>query len=215
MQVQTFRNRLQSDLSFAVSYILANNPERVEENLRGLGYSVSNTDDIWRELNEMLADGRIGEFKAVLNVPMVTDGVDAAQTGVVLQVGQGMAQVASPNGSLPRTKSNTGPMTQEEAQAAGWNPTTGWGNNSSNEDSESNWSVNFSNVFGALINGFTTIMGTNGRTEVQPTDTEADARMAAQQEAERKAKRTRNILIGVGVGVAILIGILIWKPWKK
>ena len=214
MQIQTFRQRLQGDLNFAVSYILANNPEAVEERLRALGHSVSNVDDIWAILNEFLADGNMKDFREVLAVPMLTDGVDAAQSGVVLQVGQGMAQMAAPDGRLPHK--SYGPQTENEARASGWDPTNGWSSSSSsggNDDGGSNWSVNFANVFGALVDGYTTIMGRGGQ-QVTQVDTRADAANAAAGEAARKAKKTRYTLIAVGVGVVALVAILLWKPWK-
>lgn len=213
MQIQTFRQRLQGDINFAVSYILANNPEAVEERLRALGHSVSNVDDIWATLNEFLADGNLKDFREVLAVPMLTDGVDAAQSGVVLQVGQGMAQMAAPDGRLPQK--SYGPQTEAEARASGWDPTNGWTSSSGgDDDGGSSWSVNFANVFGALLDGYTTIMGRGGQ-QVTQVDTRADAASAAATEADAKKKRNRNILIGVGVGVVVIIVVVfVWKPWK-
>lgn len=216
MKIQTFRERLMSDKDFAISYIVANNEVAVAEQIRALGYSVNTTDDIFALLNHMLTEGKMDEFRQSLSVPMRTEGVDPAQMAVVMEVAQGMRQMASEDGStkmqpynnygIPGTDitSDGGAVPSSSASASG----SGGG---------SNWGANFSNAFGALVGGFTTMWTAGvfaGDRTVTNVPTDEAAQAASEEERKRKAAKNRTIMIVVGVLVLLVLAFLIYKATK-
>lgn len=199
MQIKTFRELLMTSPDFATSYIVANNPVAVAERLRALDFTVSGPDEIFAALNELLQEGRYGDFQHALSVPMVTDNMDPAETAVVLEVGSGMARAAQaafdhdgpikmsilPDGvEVPELAGPTAPAPGPAAQ------------------------TNWSNVFGAIASGLAvtlSVLGNQGnRQQVSETPTRVNATL---EETERAARTTRYFLVGLSV---VGLGILTW-----
>jgi len=79
---------------YGVAYILANNPEAVADNLRGMGFIASDADGIVKALNELLAAGNSAGFTAALSVPIRLDRVTPEELAVVADVANGMANAS-------------------------------------------------------------------------------------------------------------------------
>lgn len=101
MTLKTLRDQLLSNPSFVVSYIVANNPGAVEDQLRSMGYAPESPDAIFLALNELLEQGREEDFRRALEVPILTDGVDSAELAVLADVAKANLQAADPDGMLP------------------------------------------------------------------------------------------------------------------
>ena len=84
------RNRLMTDPDFGISFILANNPEAVINNLRGLDFNVDDVSDAFEAINELLERGNTEAVERALSVPMLTDEVDPATVVIVTDAAQGL-----------------------------------------------------------------------------------------------------------------------------
>lgn len=91
--IDQFRANL-ADPDYAVGFILQNNPEDVADNLRGMGLTVSNTQDITNALNGFLEDGRGELFVQALSVPVKTELISDEQLVVLAQQATAMANAA-------------------------------------------------------------------------------------------------------------------------
>lgn len=201
---------LLSNPDFAVSYIVANNEVAVAERLRGMDLTVGNSEDIFRALNTLLQDGRLSEFQYALSVPMLTEGIDPAESAVVLEVGSGMARavdaaagedatlkIFDPSAGLPD-------IPELPAGSGGAAPSSSGGG------------TNWMNVFSHIAAGVAFTLGNisgggNPAATVNQTATNANVAM---EEAARAARTTRYFLIGLSaVGLLILIW-LIYKATK-
>lgn len=202
-----------SEQSYAVSYIVENNPVAVSERLREFGFSVNTPSDIFGALNALLEEGKVVDYWQALNVPMLTAGIDPAQCAVVIEVGQAMAQMANPNGELAKAG---------VFDPSIFDPTGAYANTAVDggavPDGGSNHApgTGFANVFGAIMSGFVSLMGAGNaaNTTVTETSTSAEAARIAADEAARKQRTNRTILIGIGVVVLLVVGYLVYKAAK-
>lgn len=209
MQTSTFRDMLLSNPDFAVSYIVANNEVAVAERLRGMDLTVGNSEDIFRALNTLLQDGRLSDFQYALSVPMLTDGIDPAESAVVLEVGSGMARAvdaaAGEDATLKIFDPSAGlPDIPELPAGSG-----GAASSSSGGGGGTNWM----NVFSHIAAGVAFILGNisgggNPAATVNQTATNANVAM---EEAARAARTTRYFLIGLS---AVGLLLLIWFIYK-
>lgn len=209
MNTTTFRDMLLSNPDFAVSYIVANNEVAVAERLRGMDFSVGNAEDIFQALNHLLQDGRLGEFQYALSVPMLTDGIDPAESAVVLEVGSGMARAVDAAAG-------------EDAPVKIFDPTAGIpdipdlpsGSNGAAAGSASRGSnTNWLNVFSHIAAGVSFTLGSisgGGNPAATVTQTATNANVAM-EEAARAARTTRYFLIGLS---AVGLLLLIWFIYK-
>ena len=209
MTVKSFRDRFSSDADFAFSFMVGNNYEAIADNLRtGYGLIIESEDDVFDALNEMKAEGRYDDIVRVMNVPVITDGVDTAVLAVIQDVASGMRQLAKSRSKNLPTFGPDDDYTPPDAAETNGNGTTG----AEDSGSGSGWT----DVFGAIVSGFTTIWGAANPTgNLTNVNTTAETAAAAQQEAERKARNQRYIIIGVVVVVAIVGLWLAWKKWGK
>lgn len=77
------RLKLVSDPDFIFSYIYANNPNAVIENIRGLGEIVENDDQVFDVINGLIEDGRQDLVEQIMTVPMVTENLDPGALAVM------------------------------------------------------------------------------------------------------------------------------------
>lgn len=206
VQIATFRERLSGDPNYAISYIVANNTAAVVDRMRQVGLSVSSEEDIFQAINDYLADGEYDKVAFVLSVPMVTDGVDAAQMAVVLDVARGMAQAANPDGQLKSFNEYGG-------AGSAYGPQTAEFYNESDANNDTKRTV-WDNVFGGLVSGWMAYWQTRQPEQVQPTPTDEAAARAAREEAERKKRTQRNIVIGVGIVVVLAVVVILFVARK-
>lgn len=207
MQIKTFREKMLTDVDYAVSYIVKNNAPAVADRLQTYGFSVSDDDSIFEALNELLSEGRLAEFREALSVPMRTDAVDPAQLAVVSDVAKGMAQAGRAQRSTKMAP--VWPPTLDEFMGSGPAATA--------EDSDgTSPGTGFANVFGAIIGGLTAVLGAvNGKGSVQQVPTDGAANNARAEADAAKQKRNRYILIGVGVVLLIVVAVFAIKAWRK
>lgn len=216
MKVNTFKDQLTSNLDFAVSYIVANNPEAVVNNLRGLDFMVG--DDpatIFGALNELLAAGEWDIFQQALNVPMVTQGVDAAQMAVVLEVAQGMHQMSkNAGGAKTWDVEHVGYAAETPDEYVPSHGSSASGGASSGAAP----GTGFANVFGAIINGFATLanVGAGAQQPVNQVPTNAAANQAAADQAAARKRNMRKWGIGIGIVAALaLLAFIIYSYNKR
>ncbi|HNA32689.1 MAG TPA: hypothetical protein PL010_14735 [Flavobacteriales bacterium] len=190
MDIKTFRERVSTEPSFLVSYIVANNPEAVMENLQAEGQIVNDEADIFPLLNELLAEGKEKVVRRVLSVPVNTDNMSAAEMAVLMDITKGRQQA---NGMLKKS----GESKEEDSDSG-----TG-------SEGGSFWN---SAAFGSLLQGvFSLGAGYLSSQGLYNVPTGATAGRTAQDEAAKKARTTRYILIGVAVLAVIAIGFFVWK----
>lgn len=208
MKIKTFRERLASDPNFRVSYIVSNNEVAVAERLRAEGFNVSTSDDIFRELNALLAAKEYRVFNHVLSVPMRTDGLSAAELAVVMEVGQGLRQAHSAEGS---TKSNPYGIEGTDIYSDGGTVPD------STSGGSGNGAANFATIFGSLAGGIADLFSAGvfaGDQEVKDVPTATDAATIAEQERQRKAAIQRNWMIGGGILLALVLAFVTYKDTK-
>lgn len=208
-----FKQQLLTDPSFAVSYIVQNNPVDVASRLRGLGFRVSNTSDVFEALNALITADNWNAFWQALSVPYKAEGIDAAEVAIVLEVAQGMANAAKFTGGQPARSAQGfgtsepvyGPLTEEETNAQNESGNGGAG--------ALDWVNAFSNLATGVIAIFTQ---NNGADQVRPVDTSTNGGgNGAATDAARKAQMQRNLMIGGGILLAIVVLVLVWMKLKK
>lgn len=215
MRIVDLRQALLTDASFGVSYIVENNMAAVADRLRGLGFRVSNVEDIFEALNELIAANERDKFIQALNVPFQGDGKDAAELAVVLEVSQGMGRASRIVRGGPKAMSSVpaegdpafvGPPAPDDAPAT-------------DDEGTSTSAVDWINALGNLATGIWGIMntgqGTDNSTQVRPTDVSAAIADAEAAQAERAARNRRMWLIAGAAVVAIVLLFLAWKKLKK
>jgi len=84
--IQGLRDRLLTDPGFVIQYIYGNNPDQVILNLRALGFQISNSDDVFNAVNQLIEEGHSNVVNEAFNVPFLTDQVDPAEIAVVREV---------------------------------------------------------------------------------------------------------------------------------
>lgn len=79
--------------NFGVAFMIENNPGAIADNLRGMGFIVSDSDGIVEALNTLLARGDGALFVQALSVPVVTDRLSAEEVAIVMEQGIAMGNI--------------------------------------------------------------------------------------------------------------------------
>lgn len=86
MTGEQLRVRLSTDPDFIFSYIYGNNPDAVIANLRALGLTINNVDDVFRAINDLHASGADDKLIEAFSVAILTDQMSPAELAVVTDV---------------------------------------------------------------------------------------------------------------------------------
>jgi len=197
MDIKTFRERVSTEPSFLASYIVANNPEAVLENLQAEGQIVHDADDIFPVLNEMLSEGKQKAVQRVLSVPVNTENLSAAEMAVLMDLSKGQAQA---NG-MRNKSAKAGEDAEDDAD------------DGTGSSGQSFWN---STAFGSLLQGvFNLGAGYLSSQGLYNVPTGGEAARAASDEAAKKSRTTRYIIIGVVVVVIAVVAYVLLKSKSK
>lgn len=116
MTKEELRVKLATDPNYIFSYIYANNPDAVIDNLRGLGFVLNNVDDVFDAINALHERGDDAELVQAFTVPVLTDQMDPAELAIVQEVMSGQVQAVQ-----------GGPQASVKLDATSWAAIAGLG----------------------------------------------------------------------------------------